>query len=180
MQNLGNKGLSLQNLDNKGLRYQNIQNIGLKPVHPFGLASNVLRIHSDTVCFLVLADASIDRNSPGVTRMRSIAALALPLGSAGRPTFLGLGLASGTCDLLHDGLTGWSNCTPIIVWMQDIFGVQFLYLGGIGSFGWFRWAEEGAEKGPRLNLTGRDDVFFSGGRENVPGLQPSDSWWSRT
>ena len=65
-------------------------------------ASNVLRIHSETVCFRAFAVASIVRNVAGATRMRSISALALPLGSAGRPGFLGLGWV-GIPDLLQDG-----------------------------------------------------------------------------
>ena len=67
-------------------------------------ALNVLRIHSETVCFLAFANPSNVRNSVSVTLIRKVSALALPLGRAGRPTFFGLGLGSGMAlYLLHDG-----------------------------------------------------------------------------
>lgn len=51
----------------------------------------MLRIHSDMVCLFAFALASIDSNSLGVTRTRSIPALALPFGRGGLPAFLRFG-----------------------------------------------------------------------------------------
>jgi len=59
--------------------------------HPFRLAPNVLRIHSETDSFLAFASPSNALNSDGVTRIRRVSPLASPLGNDGRPTLLGLG-----------------------------------------------------------------------------------------
>jgi len=61
-------------------------------------AFNVLRIHSERDTFAAFAVISYERNSFGVDRTRTVAALAFPFGSAGRPTFLGLGIASKLLD----------------------------------------------------------------------------------
>jgi hypothetical protein len=58
-------------------------------------------MNSDLVCLLAFAAASIVRSSSAVTRMRSISPLALPLGSAGRPAFLGFACGIGS-ELLND------------------------------------------------------------------------------
>ena len=52
-------------------------------------AVNVVRIHSDAVWPLALAIFSIATRSSGVMRTRSMTAFAFPLGSGGRPAFLG-------------------------------------------------------------------------------------------
>lgn len=62
----------------------------------------MLRIHSDRFWFLAFAALSNALNSSGVARTRSISALALPLGSVGRPTGLDFGCL-GISELLHDG-----------------------------------------------------------------------------
>ena len=48
------------------------------------------RIHSERDCFDAFAAISYERSSFGVDRTRTVALLALPFGSAGRPTLLGL------------------------------------------------------------------------------------------
>jgi hypothetical protein len=54
-------------------------------------AVTVPRIHSDTVCWLARAVASIRFMSAGLKRIGTIRPLASPLGSFGRPIFLGFG-----------------------------------------------------------------------------------------
>src|SRR5258708_4675747 len=72
-------------------------------LHPWAAAFNVLRIHSDRFCLLAFAALSNVRNSSVVARMRSISALAFPLGSLGRPTGFGLGWLGIVSVLLHYG-----------------------------------------------------------------------------
>jgi len=86
-------------------------------------ASKVLRIHSETVCFLALALAPYPFNSDGVTRIRRVSFLATPLGSAGRPGFFGFGLFSGSANLLNNsGL----NC-DLLVGIEYVV-MSFLYV----------------------------------------------------
>ena len=66
------------------------------------MALSVLRIHSETVCLLVLALASIARSSSGVTRTRKVPAFALPFGSGGRPAFLVFLCRLKASELLND------------------------------------------------------------------------------
>ena len=71
-------------------------------------AFNVLRIHSDTVMFWAFAKAVIRLKSSPLKRTGTILPFASPLGSFGRPIFVGL--AFGTAfELLHNcGLNGGS------------------------------------------------------------------------
>src|SRR5439155_3499958 len=62
----------------------------------------MLRIHSETVCLLALAAASITLVSSGVKRTGTILPLASPLGSFGRPGFLGFFGCAKTSKLLYD------------------------------------------------------------------------------
>jgi hypothetical protein len=71
-------------------------------VYPPEVASNLPRMNSDLVCPLALASDSIVRSSSEVTRMRSIAALVLPLGRGGRPA-LGFFGCFKAFILLHNG-----------------------------------------------------------------------------
>jgi hypothetical protein len=61
-------------------------------------------MNSDLVWPLAFAADSIVRSSSAVTRIRSIAALVLPLGSFGRPTFLGF-----ACDIASELLNDESS-----------------------------------------------------------------------
>ena len=65
-------------------------------------AFNVLRIHSETVCFLTFAAPVTFLKSSAVKRTCTAFPLAAPLGSLGRPTFFGLGWL-GIAELLNDG-----------------------------------------------------------------------------
>ena len=57
--------------------------------HAFIAAFNVLRIHSETVRFFAFAAALTRFTSSALNRKATIFPLASPLGSLGRPTFLG-------------------------------------------------------------------------------------------
>jgi hypothetical protein len=59
-------------------------------------------MNSDLVWLLALAAASMDRNSPEVTRMRSISPFALPFGNGGLPALGFFGCFKASV-LLHDG-----------------------------------------------------------------------------
>jgi hypothetical protein len=68
--------------------------------HTVIAAFNVVRIHSETVCLLALAAFSTRWRSSGLKRTCTGVPFASPLGSFGRPTFLGLGWV-GISVLLH-------------------------------------------------------------------------------
>jgi hypothetical protein len=70
--------------------------------HASNAAKSVLRTHSDRFCLLAFAALSNARNSSVVALMRSISAMAFPLGSLGRPTGLGLGCFGIGSELLND------------------------------------------------------------------------------
>src|SRR5271166_3749797 len=59
-------------------------------------------MNSDMVWLLAFAAVSIASNSTGVTRTRRVPALALPLGSGGRPAFLGFFCGFKASELLYD------------------------------------------------------------------------------
>lgn len=67
------------------------------------MAIRLLRIHSETVLPLAFAASSTVRYSAGVRRTRRYLALALPLGSGGRPGLLTFFFWLKASELLHDG-----------------------------------------------------------------------------
>jgi hypothetical protein len=66
------------------------------------MVANLPRSHWETVSPLAFAAVSIAESSSGVTRTRSIPALAFPFGSGGRPGLLGFFCCFKASELLND------------------------------------------------------------------------------
>jgi hypothetical protein len=78
------------------------------------MAAKLTRNHWETVWFFAFAALSIAARSSVVTRTRSITFLVLPLGSGGRPGFLGFGC--GIAKLLNEvGVKNVCHCPLLLI-----------------------------------------------------------------